>query len=396
MDKKKEGSKRRKRQKREQDSAQPSTPILKSIHQQRLAAAKRNSFQVNVDASELPHSQPGWIGRLLSQDGSEAPKLGDSPIELPPGLGSHSCTQEEIDSMSGTQGFSYIAWLGEETVPIMDYHRRLFALLGGQPKDLKAWKTVTDSAAELMARLGPQGNFTHEDFAHRRAHPDAPYPPVSRGLSHGGGQTEPGELCNHPVNVAITDEMLAHEYFRRIVGFTNCLVRVFAPLLFLFYQSQMALLAAWNRALRFPFEQSIFAACTFNFGPRAITRPHLDFGNLSWGWCAITALGSFDADRGGHLILWDLKLIIRFPAGSTILIPSAILRHSNIPVQSHESRFSFVQYTAGGLFRWIRNGYMTEEAFENSASRAEKLARAAETETRWQDGINMYSTVNNL
>jgi hypothetical protein len=60
----------------------------------------------------------------------------------------------------------------------------------------------------------------------------------------------------------------------------------------------------WN------FVGSVFAACTFNFGPHAITVPHLDFGNLSWGWCAITALGRFNPDLRGHLVLWDLKLII--------------------------------------------------------------------------------------
>ncbi|KAJ7934639.1 hypothetical protein B0H13DRAFT_1591385, partial [Mycena leptocephala] len=138
---------------------------------------------------------------------------------------------------------------------------------------------------------------------------------------------------------------------------------------------------------------SIFAACTFNFGPRAITCPHLDFGNLAWGWCAITALGWFDPDRGGHLILWDLKLIIRFPPGSTILIPSAIIRHSNIPVQAHEKCFSCIQHTAGGLFRWIRNGFKMDEAFKMSATREEKDAQLAEAITRWEEGVNMFSII---
>ena len=155
----------------------------------------------------------------------------------------------------------------------------------------------------------------------------------------------------------------------------------------------MARLAVKDPALRWPFERSIFAACTFNFGPRVSTCPHLDFGNLAWGWCAITALGSFDADRGGHLILWDLKMVIRFPAGATILIPSAILRHSNVPVQHHETRRSFVQYTAGGLFRWVRNGFMTDEDFDRVASEAEKLARAAEANRRWEEGVNMYDVL---
>ncbi|KAJ7868402.1 hypothetical protein B0H14DRAFT_2166337, partial [Mycena olivaceomarginata] len=54
-----------------------------------------------------------------------------------------------------------------------------------------------------------------------------------------------------------------------------------------------------------------------NFGPHAIAVPYLDFGNLSWGWHTITALDWFTPDRGGHLILWDLKLIIRFPPSSS-------------------------------------------------------------------------------
>ncbi|KAF8166468.1 hypothetical protein K438DRAFT_2066503 [Mycena galopus ATCC 62051] len=73
------------------------------------------------------------------------------------------------------------------------------------------------------------------------------------------------------------------------------------------------------------FVGSVFAACTFNFGPHAICAPHLDFANLAWGWCAITALGNFNPNFGGHLIVWDLGLVIRFLPGSTILIPSTLI-----------------------------------------------------------------------
>jgi hypothetical protein len=87
----------------------------------------------------------------------------------------------------------------------------------------------------------------------------------------------------------------------------------------------------WNPNLtrNFSATVSVFATATFNFGPQTVTFPHLDFVNLPWGWCTITALGDFDPNKGGHLILWDLKLIICFPPGSTILIPSALIRHSN-------------------------------------------------------------------
>jgi hypothetical protein len=131
-----------------------------------------------------------------------------------------------------------------------------------------------------------------------------------------------------------------------------------------FIQVQMTILVESQQSLVWKFVGPVFAACAFNFGPHAITVPHLDFGNLSWGWCAITALGRFNLDLGGHLVLWDLKLIIRFLHGSTVLILSAIIRHFNSPVVVHEFRASFTQYTTGGLFHWIRNGFKTDDEFE--------------------------------
>ncbi|KAJ7747084.1 hypothetical protein B0H14DRAFT_2636825 [Mycena olivaceomarginata] len=310
---------------------------------------------MDFNIADLPHSTPSWIGKRSAEDGTQAPDIGTLPTSSPRaiGMGSRVYTQEEIGRMSGTEGFTYIDWLRELTIPILDSHRRLIALLGGKPKDLLGWKTVTDGAAHLLDSLLPRAHFTAGDSLHRRVHPESPYPSVSRGLSHGGGQSEPGELCNHPANVEITDEMLENEYFRRIVGFANCLFRIFAPILFAFYQAQMALLADWNPALKWPFVNSVFAACTFNFGPRAVT--------------------------------W-----------STILIPSAIIRHSNIPVQPDEKRFSFVQYTAGGLFRWIRNGYMTDEDFLSKSTVGSKVARDLEATTCWEDGVQMFSIIDDL
>ena len=120
--------------------------------------------------------------------------------------------------------------------------------------------------------------------------------------------------------------------------------------------------------LRINFDNSVWCAATVNFGPQTECLPHLDWMNLACGWCAITALGSYDPDRGGHLILWDLGLVIRFPPGSIILIPSALLRHSNAAVQEGELRSSFTQYTAGGLFRWVNQGFQTQGRLKKTCS----------------------------
>jgi len=103
---------------------------------------------------------------------------------------------------------------------------------------------------------------------------------------------------------------------------------------------------------------------TFNFGPKTLTYPRQDYKNLSWGWCSVTSLGSYNHKEGGHLILWDLKIAVEFPPHSTIFIPSAIVEHSNAAIKPAESRMSITQYNSAGLFRWIAFGFMTKQRAE--------------------------------
>jgi hypothetical protein len=79
-----------------------------------------------------------------------------------------------------------------------------------------------------------------------------------------------------------------------------------------------------------------WAAATFNFGPNTVCATHADSGNYFPSWCSITALGDYDSTKGGHLVLWELGLVIKFPPGSTILIPFSVIHHSNIRIQPLE------------------------------------------------------------
>ncbi|KAJ7861100.1 hypothetical protein B0H14DRAFT_2217722, partial [Mycena olivaceomarginata] len=61
-----------------------------------------------------------------------------------------------------------------------------------------------------------------------------------------------------------------------------------------------------------------------------------------------------------HQIKADLRLVIEFPPGALILLPSATLAHWNVP----DKRISFTQFTAGGLIRYVDNGFRTQAALE--------------------------------
>ncbi|KAJ8497198.1 hypothetical protein ONZ45_g12162 [Pleurotus djamor] len=148
---------------------------------------------------------------------------------------------------------------------------------------------------------------------------------------------------------------------RRIAGFQSQLLNSFVPDLGRHYAEVLDGILLRQNELKRNFANSSFATITVNFGPHTVSTPHVDVADLAYGLCAITALGNFDPDLGGHLVLWDLKVVIRFPPGSTLLVPSGVVRHSNLPIQPHETRYSITQYSAGSLFRWVNNGYRSDK-----------------------------------
>lgn len=166
---------------------------------------------------------------------------------------------------------------------------------------------------------------------------------------------------------------------------------MFAPRLHAYYADTLKKLCDRDPTLRANFEKGVFGGATFNLGPQVATRPHTDYLNLPAGWCAVTAIGRFDPKSGGHLILWDFNLMVEFPPGALVLIPSAIVRHSNTTIKPGETRSSFTQYSAGGLFRWVECGFRSQKEFERLGG-----VHPLTGEERWQRGVQMWSTLEEL
>jgi len=215
-------------------------------------------------------------------------------------------------------------------------------------------------------------------------------------IAHNNFQ-EPHNLGNNKTNTQVLSIILANAFFIQLSGFINSAFATWAPVLYAHYVDYMCKLQAWNPLLLRLFVNSIFAALTVNFGPWTVCFGHRDGANLPYGWCAITAFGRFNWKKGGHLVLWDLKLILEFPPGVTIIIPSSILRHGNTLVAESETRYSFAQYTAGGLFRWIDHDYkLDEDYFASLKTPEQQLKEKVSRESRWKRGVKMFSTLEEL
>ncbi|KAG6904899.1 hypothetical protein DXG01_006393, partial [Tephrocybe rancida] len=169
-----------------------------------------------------------------------------------------------------------------------------------------------------------------------------------------------------------------------------------APRLHSYYKKNKQAICSHHPLLESNWPGSVFAVIILNLGPQTITYRHKDYANLPFGWCSITALGSFDPTRGGHLILWDLGLVVEFPPGLTILIPSAAIKHLNIAIRKGEKWCSITQYTAGALFRWADHGMKTEEDFMEELSREEQEEVTSQDAERWCFSLSLLSTIEEL
>ncbi|KAF8074946.1 hypothetical protein FPV67DRAFT_605461 [Lyophyllum atratum] len=135
-------------------------------------------------------------------------------------------------------------------------------------------------------------------------------------------------------------------------GFNPAPLHIMPPKFIKTTQQRSSSSGSVNQTCAQTFSNSIFPATTFNLGPYTVTFDHTDPANIAYGMCALTAGGSFDPTKGGHLISFDLGWVMEFPPGSTILIPSSILRHGNCPVQEGEFDESSTGFKP--LDRWSR------------------------------------------
>jgi hypothetical protein len=290
----------------------------------------------------------------------------------------------------------------------VDRQGRIIACLVGQPRD-PSYAAAAKQAYQFLETLRGQERFSPKERSHKRGS----YPAIHIGTTYGYGLSTPLTLANKG-HEALAQRLLGDKNIARLATFASgestqplspfSLLRntrwaaafaLWAPRLYGYYRTKLGQLRERMPELGWNFSKSIFPCATFNFGPNVWTFKHRDVMNCPFGWCSIQALGDFDPKAGGHLILWDLQLVVEFPPGALILIPSATLTHSNIPVQQGDSRASFTQYCGGGLFRYVDNGFRTEEELkmQDPTAYAEVLQQK---KSRWEMGLGLFSTAEEL
>jgi hypothetical protein len=273
-------------------------------------------------------------------------------------------------------------------VAILDSAGHVIAVLVGRPSDDPSWEQTHHEAADLLESARPRCQFSKQGTNHQRGH----FPALATGISHGGGQMHPRNLSLKPVNAKILGALAQHPAFVHHQGAFS----TWAPRLYDYYNRHVQALIDHDKTSTQPFHNSIWATTTFNFGPATACFKHKDYLNLPFGLCGITSLGRFDPKRGRHLVLWGICQVVEFPPGSTVLIPSTAIAHSNVGIQGGECCYSFTQYTAGRIFCWVDQGFQTVKRHQEQLSPDELHAELLELASQGSMGLGLFSTLDEL
>ena len=299
--------------------------------------------------------------------------------------------------------------------PITDSQGNVIAVLAPPPND-PSYHESTKRACDRMINEMAKYRFECEDLIDQLRGND--FLALNVGLSYGNGHTKPTfrntgrfqnlaetlvgdtniqRLASYQDGKLISQQrenflLISHAY----IAPPTATYALWHPKAYKYYKTNLdKLWEVYPHLAQRLFPRSIMPTVAFNLGNRVATKRHIDSRNCPFGWCTITALGDFDASKGGHLVLWDLRMILEFPAGACVCLPSALVAHSNIPTSESEIRMSFTQYCPGEIFRHIENGFTTDEILKISDP-AIMLFRKFARETRAEEGYKMFSRVEDL
>ncbi|KAF9030405.1 hypothetical protein BJ165DRAFT_1535709 [Panaeolus papilionaceus] len=181
---------------------------------------------------------------------------------------------------------------------------------------------------KLLDDIYPSLDFTKKE----KDHCCEDFSTARYGILYGQGSKVLHWLnCTHE---EVFQQLLHNKHIKCLEAFANYASTIWASKVYNYYETAVNKLSNGMPALKWNFWNSAFFCITFNFGPYICCTLHEDYLNLPFGWCAIIALGNYDYTKGSHLVLHDLKLIIEFPPSSLIPILSALLTHSNTPLDA--------------------------------------------------------------
>ncbi|KAF9065247.1 hypothetical protein BDP27DRAFT_1366503 [Rhodocollybia butyracea] len=257
----------------------------------RSAAAQARKSTSDLKSCAMKHAQSATPVSLSDFDASSLPvsSTGWTGVRSLSQLSSGLQRIWRNLSVLTQTGLKLLNWDGEACIVLVDASDRIMAVLGGVPPGSKGpeWQSVLQGLNAALARCSEGSTFTSKETSH----PRGGFTARATGIGYGGGRQVPGNVkISGEANQAKMQKLMLDSNMLRVVGFSNSIKRT----------------ASTKRR-----------------------SPIISLGILAF-------------------VLHPPAQSLQLPR-STILFPSVLIIHSNIPVSSRETRYSIIQYSAGAF-----------------------------------------------
>ncbi|KAF8171268.1 hypothetical protein BJ912DRAFT_120864 [Pholiota molesta] len=376
-----------------QELGQP-TRLEQDVHESSHANRRRKRRRQDIKRQ---------LGQLpTSTSGAHVASAAHMPLsldcsKLPATVGAYGAKHSKLhdaetpytkDQLINELGFTHVPWDGRKSMVAVDSQKRICMAFVGHPGDAAYLKSC-DTVYDLMQQAKSKSNLAKCTKRHTRGR----FTVLNAGVVHGKGTSYPMNRNNKEYNNLVA-ELLANSHLQRIASFASTSFAAYSKNLFSYYKEKLDSLFSNMPGLKRIFLPT--SACIQV--PPSTLVPMFRRSNVATsrtarlGGVPFQALGNFDPTKGGHLILWEARLVVEFPPGSLILIPSATITHSNTPVAAGDSRASFTQYAPGDLFRYVDYGFRLEkELKDEDPEHFERVMK--ERPDNWRAGLDLLQKV---
>ncbi|CAA7263527.1 unnamed protein product [Cyclocybe aegerita] len=264
-------------------------------------------------------------------------------------------------------------WDGRSVSPIVSCNNQVIGLIAGCPA-VPDWDDVCREAYEALCQVREACDFMLSAADHRRGN----FLVKNVGVGAGFGHKKPANVAHTEHNTRQLDTLLQNPAIQRISCFADNIFATWFPKVYKHYGANFDALLKGDSSLCHNFANSV------------------DFTNLPFGLCSVTALGDFNPAASACFVFYDLGIIVQFPPGSTLILTSAAIVHANSSMGPGETRCSITQYTPGGLFRWVEHGFQLDRKFYSNMMPQAWEKELEAMEERCKMGLSLFSTLDEL
>ncbi|KAG6915875.1 hypothetical protein DXG01_009452 [Tephrocybe rancida] len=173
---------------------------------------------------------------------------------------------------------------------------------------------------------------------------------LSAGFSARPGHNGPIKITTTDLKQQLVDELLKDVNISRVASFQSMKLNRFSPKMWDKYEYTTARMNStrWNAPINF--QGSTYPAVRFNVGPQTSTvQPYMDCQQECRGLSAMTPIGNYNYKLGGHIVFYELKLIVEVVPGTTLFVPTGLLSYGTMDIQESEERMTITQCFGPGL-----------------------------------------------